>query len=108
MLSGENRRGGQLTMPRPFTDTPDMTAAFRQELLGLLPPLPLPKDAAHALALAANDSEEFGLSATSFTPTIRWREWRRVLKNAAGYSLMGTAPAVRVISFGGVKKSSRS
>ncbi len=94
LLGGEKIAGeGNYYAATVLADvTPDMTA-FRQELF-VLPPLPLqemrrtPSRWRMTVSLACRRR--------SLPPTIRWpRGWRRVL-SAAGYSLMGTAPAMRV------------
>lgn len=95
LLGGEKIAGeGNYYAATVLADvTPDMTA-FRQELFGPVAAITVARDAAHASRWRMTVS--LACRRRSLPPTIRWpRRWRRVL-SAAGYSLMGTAPAMRV------------
>ncbi len=98
----ENRREGNYYAATVLADvTPDMTA-FRQELFGPVAAITVAK--MRRTPSCWRMTVSLACRRRSLPPTIRWpRRWRRVL-SAAGYSLMGTAPAMRV-AFGGVKKS---
>ncbi|SUG55630.1 Succinate-semialdehyde dehydrogenase [NAD] [Salmonella enterica subsp. diarizonae] len=68
-----------------------------------MPPLPLQKDAAHALALA-NDSE-FGLSATIFTANDTLAAEMAARLECGGVFINGYSASDARVAFGGVKKS---
>ncbi len=76
--------------------------AFRQELLGLLPPLPSQRCGAR-LALA-NDSE-FGLSATIFTADDTLAAEMAARLECGGVFINGYSASDARVAFGGVKKS---
>ncbi len=104
LLGGEKIAGkGNFYAPTVLGNVTPAMPAFRQELVGPVAAIPVPRDASHAVELA-NDSD-FGLSATIYTANLELAKEMTEELETGGVFINGYSASDPRVAFGGVKKS---